>query len=75
MAGLPERFPRTALYNRAAHLELALDRQIDITRQKIDDAEDMGLGEVTRKLAIRLQNLENAKEIAREARIAVYSCY
>jgi hypothetical protein len=34
----------------------------------------MGLGEVARKLELRVKTLSNAKEIAREARIAIYEC-
>lgn len=72
MQALPQRFPRASLIQHAAMLESRINKHLDDTQRLIDEAEDRGMGSVTRKLAQRFNALDTARAAVNEARIALW---
>lgn len=74
MTNASERFPRAKLFAFAAELQSKIEFWQGTTSQKIDEAEDLGLGTVASKLNQRYQQLETARALITEARQALYEC-
>lgn len=72
MSGLPARFPRSSLIQQAALLESRIQRLLDETQDRINEAEDRGMSAVTRKLAQRFNALDTARQYANDARQALF---
>lgn len=72
MSPLPQRFPRASLIQHAAFLESRLQRHLDDTHRLIEEAEDRGMGAVTRKLAIRFNALDDARKLMNDVRLALW---
>jgi len=72
MSSLPARFPRAALINSAAMIESRIQDQLDVVHQRIQESEDMGLGNVTVKLAQRYNTLDEARHRANELRMILW---
>ena len=72
MSGLPQRFPRSSLITHAAMLEHRIQRLLDETQQLIEEAEDRGLGNATRKLSQRFNALDEARKYVNDARTALW---
>lgn len=72
MSPLPRRFPRASLIQHAALLESRIQRHLDETQQLINEAEDRGMSQVTRKLALRFNSLDEARKLVNDARLALW---
>lgn len=72
MRSLPARFPRASLIQHAAMLESRINKHLDETQQLIDEAEERGMGNMTRKLAQRFNALDSARAAVNEARVALW---
>lgn len=72
MSSLPARFPRTALINSAAAIESAIQNQLDLLHQRIEESENLGLGNATVKLAARYNTLDEARTRANELRMILW---
>jgi len=73
MSSLPPRFPRASLVDNATRLELRLSEWIERTNERIDESENLGLGQVTHRLNLRLQALQDARDIAAELASVLFS--